>query len=66
MRETRGLGFDWASHSIADRLSDSRVDFGQTRYRFTELWTGETGDTAQPYAMTVPAHGVVMVRLQAK
>jgi alpha-galactosidase len=64
--QARTHRFDWSSHSISDRLSNSSVNFGQTRYRFTELWTGETGDTAKPYAMTVPAHGVVMLHLQAR
>jgi alpha-galactosidase len=63
--QPRTYRFDWASHSISDRLSDNSVNFGQTRYRFTELWTGETGDTAKPYSMAVPAHGVVMLRLRA-
>jgi alpha-galactosidase len=64
--QPRTYRFDWNSHSLSDRLSNSSVNFGQTRYRFTELWTGETGDTGKPYAMTVPAHGVVMLRLQAR
>jgi alpha-galactosidase len=62
----RAYRFDWGSHTISDRLSDSSINFGQKPHRFTELWTGEKGDTQKPYAMTVPAHGVVMLRLQPK
>jgi alpha-galactosidase len=61
--EARRYRFDWNSHAISDRVSDSSVDFGRRRHRFTDLWTGATGDTGKPLAMTVPAHGVVMLRL---
>jgi alpha-galactosidase len=61
--EARSYRFDWNSHAISDRVSNSSVDFGQKRHRFTDLWTGATGDTGKPYALTVPAHGVVMLRL---
>lgn len=64
--QPRTYRFDWGHHSISDRLSDTRADFGQKRHRYTDLWTGETGDTGKPFAMTVPAHGVVMLRLQPK
>lgn len=59
----RRYRFDWNSHALSDRVSNNGVDFGQKRHRFTDLWTGATGDTGKPLALTVPAHGVVMLRL---
>jgi alpha-galactosidase len=59
----RRYRFDWNGHGISDRVSNNSVDFGRKRHRFTDLWTGATGDTGKPLALTVPAHGVVMLRL---
>ena len=59
----RRYRFDWNSHTLSDRVSNNSVDFGQKRHRFTDLWTGATGDTGKPLALTVPAHGVVLLRL---
>jgi alpha-galactosidase len=59
----RRYRFDWNSHALSDRVSNNSVDFGQKRHRFTDLWTGATGDTGKPLALTVPAHGAVMLRL---
>jgi alpha-galactosidase len=33
---------------------------------FTELWSGATGDPGKPYAMSVPAHGVVVLHLRPR
>jgi alpha-galactosidase len=62
--QARPYRFVWNDHPISDRVSNSEVDFGQKRHQFTELWTGATGDTSKPYAMTVPAHGVVIVHMR--
>jgi alpha-galactosidase len=59
----RRYRFDWNSHALSDRVSNNSVHFGQKRHRFTDLWTGATGDTGKPLALTVPAHGAVMLRL---
>ena len=59
----RRYRFDWNSHALSDRVSNNGVDFGRKRHRFTDLWTGATGDTGKPLALTVPAHGVVLLRL---
>jgi hypothetical protein len=50
--------WEWAGD-----VGDSSVDFGRKRHRFTDLWAGEQGDTGKPFAMTVSAHGAVMLRL---
>jgi len=61
----RAYRFDWAAHQVHDELTHNGAEFGKRPYGFTELWTGARGDTRKPYAMTVPAHGVVVLRLQA-
>ena len=60
----RSYKFDWNEHDIVDEVSSNRVHFGKQRYSFTELWSGAKGDTSKPYAMTVPAHGVLVLRLR--
>jgi alpha-galactosidase len=59
----RKYTFDWNAYEIKDEVTHNQVDFGKQRHRFTELWSGATGDTAKPFAMTVPAHGVLVLRL---
>ena len=59
----RSYRFDWTAHLVSDGLSHREVDFGKHRYSYADLWNGGRGDTARPLAMTVPAHGVVLVRL---
>jgi alpha-galactosidase len=64
--QPRKYTFDWKEHHLSDEVSATQVHFGKQRHRFTELWSGATGDTSKPYAMTVPAHGVLVLRLQAQ
>jgi len=60
----RAYRFDWAAHGIADDVSGHHAEFGKKPYAYTDLWSGATGDTGKPLQMTVPAHGVVMLRLK--
>lgn len=56
--------YDWRQHPISDDLSKREVDFGKSTYRWLDAWTGKTGDTAHRLEVSVPAHGVVLLRLK--
>ncbi|WP_036172006.1 glycoside hydrolase family 27 protein [Massilia sp. 9096] len=56
--------YDWQQHSIGDDLSKRDADFKKTRYTWVDAWSGKTGDTAHRLDVTVPAHGVVLLRLK--
>jgi alpha-galactosidase len=55
--------YDW-QHSISDDLSKREVDFKKTTYRWVDAWTGKLGDTGHRLDVSVPAHGVVLLRLK--
>jgi alpha-galactosidase len=56
--------YDWQQHAIGDDLSKREVDFKKTNYTWRDAWSGKTGDTAHRLDVTVPAHGVVLLRLK--
>jgi alpha-galactosidase len=56
--------YDWQQHSISDDLSKREADFKKTTYTWRDAWSGKTGDTAHRLDVTVPAHGVVLLRLK--
>jgi alpha-galactosidase len=56
--------YDWKQHQISDDLSKREADFNKTVYRWTDAWTGKSGDTSRRLEVNVPAHGVVLLRLQ--
>ena len=56
--------YDWKQHHISDDLSKRELDLKKATYRWTDAWTGKTGDTAKRLDVTVPAHGVVVLRLK--
>jgi alpha-galactosidase len=56
--------YDWQQHGISDDLSKREVDFKKATYVWRDAWTGKTGDTAHRLDVTVPAHGVVLLRLK--
>jgi alpha-galactosidase len=62
--QPRRYTFDWNEHHIIDEVSHNQVHFGKQHHRYIDLWSGATGDTAKPLAATVPAHGVLVLRLR--
>jgi hypothetical protein len=49
---------------VGDDLSHRNAEFGTMAYRVRDLWKKrDTGTTAQPLSVMVPAHGVAMYRL---
>jgi alpha-galactosidase len=56
--------YDWKQHRISDDLSKREVDFSKATWRWSDAWTGKRGDTSRRLEVNVPAHGVVLLRLQ--
>ena len=56
--------YDWQQHTISDDLSKREVDFKKGSWRWLDAWTGKTGDTGKRLEVTVPSHGVVLLRLK--
>ncbi|NHZ81792.1 glycoside hydrolase family 27 protein [Massilia sp. CCM 8695] len=67
----RGAGavnykLDWKKHKIGDDLSKRELDTGKTAYRWTDAWSGKTGDTGQSLDLNIASHSVAMLHLKAK
>jgi alpha-galactosidase len=58
--------YDWQQNVIVDDLSKREADFKKATWTWQDAWTGKTGDTARRFEATVPAHGVVLLRLRQK
>lgn len=56
--------YDWQQHHISDDLSKRELDLKKATYRWLDAWTGMTGDTGKRLDVTVPSHGVVLLRLK--
>ena len=60
----QSVTFDWSREYVGDDLSHRNAEFGTMTYRVRDLWKKrDTGTTAQPLSVMVPAHGVAMYRL---
>ncbi|MDQ1923961.1 glycoside hydrolase family 27 protein [Massilia pseudoviolaceinigra] len=57
---------DWKKHKISDDLSKRELDINKTAYRWTDAWTGKTGDTGKALDLTIASHSVAMLHLKAK
>jgi alpha-galactosidase len=59
------FGFDWQRESVVDDLSGREAYFDRGRvFEVRDLWSGESlGTTRQPLSAPVPAHDVLMMRL---
>jgi len=55
--------YKWRNQPVVDELTKRQIDFGKTRYRWTDLWTGETGNAKGHFKSKIPEHGVVALRL---
>jgi alpha-galactosidase len=62
---SRPLRFDWDREAVVDDFSARRAEFNTTVYRIRDLWTHRyLGFTRDPLSARVPAHDVLMVRLE--
>jgi alpha-galactosidase len=62
----RDYALDWAFHEMKDDISGRAIDFRTQRFDWRDVWNGGTGSTARPFAATLPAHGVVVLRLSPR
>ena len=59
----RAYTLDWSSHDMKDDISGRAIDFHTQAFGWRDVWDGGTGSTASALSTTIPAHGVVVVRL---
>jgi len=57
---------DWSFHEMKDDLSGRSIDFGHERFAWRDIWSGGIGSTATALATSIPAHGVVVLRLSPR
>ena len=54
---------DWKKQVLTDDLSNRSVDFKQTVYRWSDLWSKKTGDTSAKLEARLAPHSVLMLLL---
>ena len=59
----RDYQFVWQQHDFSDDFSRHKINFAKQTFSWREVWRGEQGSTRTPYRMTIPAHGVAVLRL---
>ncbi len=58
------ISYDFSQHPVTDTVAKMNINFNQTMYSVRDIWQKkEMGNTKKPWAGTVPAHDVVMLRL---
>lgn len=57
---------DWAFHGMKDDIGKRAIDFNKERFDWRDVWNSGTGTTATPFDATLPAHGVVVLRLSPR
>ena len=62
----RNHRLDWSFHGMKDDLSGRSIDFGRERFAWRDIWSGGIGSTATALATSIPAHGVVVLRLSPR
>jgi alpha-galactosidase len=57
--------FDWKTQIVSDSLSKRDAKLDSKIYRIRDLWKkSDAGDTTKPLSATVPAHDILMLKLQ--
>jgi alpha-galactosidase len=59
----RQVSYNWKKHPVLDGLSKRNLETDKKTYRWTELWTGAKGSTAQELKQQLPPHAVAVYRL---
>jgi len=54
---------DWKAEVLGDGMSNRSVDFKQTVYSWSDLWSKKTGDTSTKLEARLAPHSVLMLRL---
>ncbi len=61
--DARAYTLDWSSHDMKDDISGRAIEFKKQRFSWRDVWNDNTGSTLTPFSTTIPAHGVVVLRL---
>ena len=61
--DARVYTLDWSSHDMKDDISRRAIEFKKQRFSWRDVWNDSTGSTSTPFSTTIPAHGVVVLRL---
>ena len=60
----RTARLDWATADLNDGLKNRQADFRKTRFRLTDVWTGQgAGTTATPLERTIAPHDTLVFTL---
>jgi alpha-galactosidase len=60
----RTARLDWATADLSDGLKNRQADFKKTRFRLTDVWTGQAaGTTATPLQRTIGPHDTLVFTL---
>ena len=60
----RAARIDWATADLNDALKSRQADFKKTRFRLTNVWTGQAaGTTATPLERTIAPHDTLVFTL---
>ncbi len=61
------MRFDWARENIVDPIFERELDSKGTLHGIRDVWAGRSrGDTDSALAVRLPAHDVIMLRLDRK
>ena len=55
--------FDWNFHYMKDDIAKREINFDKQTFAWRDAWNGGSGSTAQPFSVTLPAHGVAVLWL---
>ena len=61
--DARVYTLDWSSHDMKDDISGRAIEFKKQHFRWRDVWNDNTGSTTASFSTTIPAHGVVVLRL---
>jgi alpha-galactosidase len=64
---SQSVTFNWKNENVTDDLSKRETRFDTTTYKVRDLWAKtDRGTTAETLIAEVPAHDVLMLRLDKK
>lgn len=63
-RKPVSLTYDWKANPVRDTVSRTSIDFNNTTYKLTDVWTKKaSGTTVKPLIAIIPPHDVLLLRL---
>jgi alpha-galactosidase len=56
--------YDWSRLDVSDDLSKRALDVARVTYKWSDAWTGKTGDTTGKLDLDLAPHSVTLLRLK--